>query len=146
MTTYTDLRNRLAASLADDSSLTFTEAIYQEAIRRALERIGYVYALKLAIAGLDSAATTTLPDKDIPCLLSGAAGLALTAILHIRFTTFTPSLMEDVALRMRTDKLLEEFNNMLDALRVETMQVAEEPPHSALEWDESYFHDPEVEY
>jgi hypothetical protein len=146
MTTFTDLRTRLAASLADDTSLVFTEAIYTEAIRRALEDIGDVYGTQLTIAGLDGATATTLQDKDIPCLLTGAAGRAVNAIVVSRYTTFTTSLMDDVKLTLRGDKLMTEFRYLLDDLRAEGMQIADVPPHTPVEWDESYFHDPEGEY
>ena len=146
MTTFTDLRTRLAASLADDTSLVFTEAIYTEAIRRALEDIGDVYGTQLTIAGLDGATATTLQDKDIPCLLTGAAGRAVNAIVVSRYTPFTTSLMDDVKLTLRGDKLMTEFRYLLDDLRAEGMQIADVPPHTPVEWDESYFHDPEGEY
>lgn len=146
MTTLTDLRTRLAASLADDTSLVFTEAIYTEAIRGALEEIGNVYGTQLTIEGLDGATATTLPDKDIPCLLTGAAGRAVNAIVVSRYTTFNTSLMDDVKLTLRGDKLMTEFRYMLDDLRAEGMQIADIPPHAPLEWDESYFHDQEGDY
>jgi hypothetical protein len=146
MTTLTNLRTRLAASLADDTSLVFTEAITTEAIRRALEELSNVYGTQLTIAGLDGATETTLADKDIPCLLTGAAGRAVNAIVVSRFTTFTPSLMDDVKLTLRGDKLMTEFRYLLDDLRVEGLQIADVPPHTPVEWDESYFHDEEGDY
>lgn len=146
MTTLTDLRNRLAASLADDTSLVFTETIYTEAIRRALEEIANVYGTQLTIEGLDGAVATTLPDKDIPCLLTGAAGRAVNAIVASHLTIFTPNIQKEVNLILRGDKLMTEFRYLLNDLRAEGMQIADIPPHSPVEWDESYFHDPEVEY
>jgi hypothetical protein len=146
MTTLTDLRTRLAASLADDTSLVFTETITTEAIRQALEQIGNIYGTELTIEGLDEADETTLDDKDIPCLLTGAAGHAINAIVASHFTIFTPNIQNEVNLMLRGDKLMVEFRYMLDDLRVEGMQTAPDPPNSPIEWDESYFHDPEVEY
>jgi len=146
MTTLTDLRTRLAASLADDTSLVFTESITTEAIRRALEQISNIYGTQLTIEDLDEADETTLDDKDIPCLLTGAAGRAVNAIVASHLTIFTPNIQKEVNLMLRGDKLMTEFRYLLNDLRAEGMQIADIPPHAPVEWDESYFHDPEVDY
>lgn len=135
------MRGRLATSLADDATLIYTQAILDEAIRRALSDIAEVYGFELFLEGLDEADETNLDDADLNCLLVGASGYAVNTMLASRFNHHTPSIQADVNVMMRGASLLKDFERMLEDLRVDDLQTSDSPPYSKFEWDESYFRD-----
>ncbi len=138
--TLASLIDRIEVFLADSTNKSWATGTITECIRYALNDInraaGKSGASAYTIDDLDSAATTTIPDSDIPALIMGTAAYCAKNRAIDR--------MEKVALGEGPEKGLSEFgdwannefNKDLVAIKKKAFQASASAPNSALEWDE----------
>lgn len=134
MSDLTDLCTRIKTQYLDPHNYVVEEDTLVEAVRSALGEISRVYETPLTLEGLDGALVTTLPERNIPVLLTGASGYVLTILLKYCLSHHTTDLLEDVAL-MKAEQLMNgRFKILLEELRMDDFQRLQACPHIGWEW------------
>ena len=136
--TLTTMRDRLEAALMDNTNLSWDTGTLDEALRRSLGEIGYVYGgAPLVLSGLDAAIYTTLQKEDESALVTGGEFYAVFSRAVDRLET--PNMNQDVPDRFLTwaDDASKRFQAQLAKIKLRKMQQSSGAAQVAISWDES---------
>lgn len=132
---YLTVKERVSCHLNDTSSLIWTDAMLESALRSALRALSRVYGETLTLAGLDGAEETTLPEEDEHVLIIGAVAYALTFRASGRFEDAVPDQELPEALADWATAHMARFQTLLAGIKVRTHQVSDQVPYSRWELD-----------
>ncbi len=134
MSDLTDICTRIRTQYLDPNKYAVEDDTLEEAVRSALGDISRVYESPHTLEGLDGALETTLPERDIPVLMTGASGYVLTILLQYCFSHYTPSLVDDANLMKAEHHMNARFKTLLTELRMDDFQRSQACPHIDWEW------------
>jgi len=137
MTTLNELCDRLGRQFLDPHALAAPQETREEAVRLALEEINLSLNHAYSITGLDGEAVGDLPENCLPALLSGAAAILITTVLHYDLSSHTNLPTDRKQLQLWAEHLKRQFDLQMDRLRLQELQNAQNPAYSQWEWRES---------
>ncbi|HOA21062.1 MAG TPA: hypothetical protein PKL82_01065 [Anaerolineaceae bacterium] len=137
MPALSDLCESLNHQFLDPQNLVIPGDTQTEAVREALAGMNAFLGTQYTLEGLDSAPTSSLPDRYVPVLLCGAAAFALDFSLRKRLGGFASAIGREETMRLWCEHLSRQFDAGLDRLRLLTLQSEASAPFGAWVWNES---------
>jgi len=135
MTTWTDLRQRLRALLSDPNGVLFSDALLEEAARRALAALDAAGGgLGWTLAGLNGAVETSLPAPEQEICLAGAGAAAVTLRALARAERFDLNESIGGELAGWAERQQAQFDAALERVRSRCLQSATLPPYGSAGW------------
>ena len=137
MITLSTITQRLGAQFLDPHALAAPQETREEAVRLALEEINLSLNHAYGITGLDGELTGDLPDNCLPALLSGAAAILISTVLHYDLSSHSNLAADRAQLQLWAEHLKRQFDLQMDRLRLQELQNAQSSAHLQWEWQEN---------
>ena len=137
MITLNTITGRLGTQFLDPHSLAAPQETREEAVRLALEEINLSLCHAYSITGLDGTLNGDLPDNCLPALLSGAAAILISTVLHYDLSSHSNLQADRAQLQLWAEHLKRQFDSQMDRLRLQELQNSQSAAHLQWEWQES---------
>ncbi len=137
MITLNTITGRLGTQFLDPHSLAAPQETREEAVRLALEEINLSLSHAYSITGLDGTLNGDLPDTCLPALLSGAAAILISTVLHYDLSSHSNLQADRAQLQLWAEHLKRQFDLQMDRLRLQELQNGQSAAHLQWEWQES---------
>lgn len=127
---------RLNDQFLDPNQLSLPENLKIEAIRASLAELNSILGENYILVGLDSASQTTLTEYHLPALLRGAAATLLEAVAFHSIASYSNLPANRPDFETWSHSLRQERDQLLDILRLRTLNQSIGLPWGTWKLDE----------
>ncbi len=126
--TLATLQDRVTVLLADLTHLNYSGNLIEEGIRMAVLEYSLASGADDTLAGLDGAASTSIPENDCGLVVLGAAGYIASSKTIDRKQQFNLEDQTPRAVAELGQRLLQRFDRLLGTVRSARMRTTEIQP------------------